>query len=179
MVMLGTQDLVQGSDNVVTPVEITLYALIGNPSANTIRVRGTIKNHKVVSLIDLGSTHNFLDTVELDMLNLHLDTSQILEVKVADDSVIKTLGICHGVTLAIRGYKFVMDLNVLHLGGYAVVLGTQWLCTLREISWDFKLLTILYLGNRVLLKGLHFKGFVFLEVNRFFNGFATRKGLVL
>ena len=73
--MLGTQDLVEGSDNVVTPAEITLYALIGNPSANTIRVRGTIKNHEVVSLIDLGSTHNFLDAVELDMLNLHLDTS--------------------------------------------------------------------------------------------------------
>ena len=155
--------------------------MIGIPSANIIRVRGTIKNHEVVSLIDLGSTHNFLDAAELDMLNLHLDTSQILEVKVADDSVIKTLGICHGVTLAIRGYKFVMNLNVLHLGGYALVLGTQWLCTLGEISWDFKLLTMkfLYLGNRVLLKGLHFKGSVFLEANRFFNGFATRKGLVL
>ena len=83
-------------------VEIILYALIGIPSANIIRVRGTIKNHEVVSLIDSGSTHNFLgNAAKLDMLNLHLDTSQILEVKVADDSVIKTLGICHGVTLAI------------------------------------------------------------------------------
>ena len=74
-----------------------------------------------------------------------------------------------------------MDLNVLHLEGCAVVLGTQWLCTLGEISWDFKLLTMkfLYLGNRVLLKGLHFKGSVFLEANRFFNGSATRKGLDL
>ena len=74
--------------------------MIGNPSTNTMRVKGRIKNCEVVSLIDSSNTHNFLDAAELDMLNLHLDTSQILEVKVADDSVMKTLGICHGVTLA-------------------------------------------------------------------------------
>uniref|UniRef100_A0A7N2LY12 Integrase catalytic domain-containing protein n=1 Tax=Quercus lobata TaxID=97700 RepID=A0A7N2LY12_QUELO len=92
-VTLGTQDQVQGSDNMVTPVEITLYALIGNSSTNTMRVRSRIKNHEVVSLIDSGSTHNFLGdaakldmlNLHLDMLNLHLDTSQILEVKVADE----------------------------------------------------------------------------------------------
>ena len=69
-----------------------------------------------------------------------------------DGNVIRTLGICHEVTLAIQGSKFVMDLNVLHLGGWTVVLGTHWLSTLGDISWDFKLLTMkfLYLGNRVL-----------------------------
>ena len=75
--------------------------MIGNPSTNTMRVKGRIKNREVVSLIDSSNTYNFLDDAELDTLNLHLDTSQILEVKVADDSVMKTLGICHGVTLAI------------------------------------------------------------------------------
>ena len=83
-----------------SPAKITLYTLIGNPSTNTMRVKGRIKNCEVVSLIDSSNTHNFLDAAELDMLNLYLDTSQILEVKVADDSVMKTLGICHGVTLA-------------------------------------------------------------------------------
>ena len=74
-----------------------------------------------------------------------------------------------------------MDLNVLHLGGCTVVLGTHWLSILGDINWDFKLLTMkfLYLGNRVLLKGLHPKGSVFSEPDRFFNDFATRKGLVL
>ena len=155
--------------------------MIGNPSTNITRVRGRIKNHEVVALIDSGSTHNFLDVSELNMLNLHLDTSQILEVKVVHGSVIRTLGICHEVTLAIQGSKFVMDLNVLHLGGCTVVLGTHWLSILGDINWDFKLLTMkfLYLGNRVLLKGLHPKGSVFSEADRFFNDSATRKGLVL
>ena len=89
--LLGTQDQVQRSEHVSTPIEITLYALIGNPSTNTMRVRGMIKNHEVVALIDSGNTHNFLHVSELNMLNLHLDTSQILEVKVANGRVIRTL----------------------------------------------------------------------------------------
>ena len=134
-VVMGHQDNVH--EDVVPPAEITLYALMGSPSSQTMRVKGRIKNHEIMSLIDSGITHNFLDVAELPTLHLQLDTSQILEVKVADGSVIKTLGVCHGVTISIQRYKFVVDFNVLHLRGCAVVLGTQWLCTLGEIIWDF------------------------------------------
>lgn len=111
-------------EDAVPPAEITLYALIGSPSSQTMRVEGRIKNHEVVSLNDFGSTHNFLDATKLPTLHLQLDTSQILEVKVADGSVIKTLGVYHGVSISIQGYKFVVDFNVLHFGGCVVVLGT-------------------------------------------------------
>ena len=63
------------SSNEVDLAEITLYALVGNPTANTIRIKGRIQNHEVVSLIDSGSTHNFLDVAVLPVLQLHLDTS--------------------------------------------------------------------------------------------------------
>ena len=112
----------QVDDNV--PAKITLYALVGNPSAQTMRVKGRIKNREVVSLIDSESTHNFLDAGELLTLNLPLDTSQILEVKMVDGNTIKNLGVCLGVTIIIQGFTFVVDFNVLHLGGCAMVLGT-------------------------------------------------------
>ena len=113
------------ANNVGASAKITLYALVGDPFAQTIRVKGKIKNHEGVSLIDSRSTHNFLDAAKLHILNLPLDTSQILEVKVANGYIIKTFGVCHGVTVIIQGYKFVVDFNVLHLGGgCAVVLGT-------------------------------------------------------
>ena len=111
-------------EDAVPPAEITLYALIGSPSSQTMRVEGRIKNHEVVSLNDFGSTHNFLDATKLPTLHLQLDTSQILQVKVVDGSVIKTLGVYHGVSISIQGYKFVVDFNVLHFGGCVVVLGT-------------------------------------------------------
>ena len=91
----------QASKNIVAPIEITLYALVDGPSSQIMRVRGRVKNREVMSLIDFGNTHNFLDAPNLDNLRLPLDTSQILEVKVADGSIVKTLGVCHGVTLFI------------------------------------------------------------------------------
>ena len=144
------------SSNEVDLAEITLYALVGNPTANTMRIKGRIQNHEVVSLIDSGSTHNFLDAVVLPVLQLHLDISQILEVKEADGTILKTLGSCHGANITLQGHKFVLDFNVLHLGGCEVILGTQWLSTLGVISWNFRLLTMefLYLGKMVFLKGL-------------------------
>lgn len=121
-------------EDVTLLAEISLYALVGSPASQTMRVKGMILNHEVVSLIDSGSTQNFLDAAKLPTLQLHLDTSQVLEVRVVDGSIVKTLGVCHGVTISIQGNKFVVDFNVLHLGGCAVVLGTQWLSTLGEIN---------------------------------------------
>ena len=186
-VMLGHQEAVQASENIIAPTEITLYALVGSPSSQTMRVRVRIKNEDVVSLIDFGSTHNFLNVIDLDNLRLSLDTSQILEVKVVNGSIVKTLGVCHRVTLFIQGNKFVLDLNVLHFGGgggwgrgCAVVLGTQWLSTLGAIIWDFKLLTMrfCYLGKEVFLQSLHLSPLTFSEVDKLFTN-SAKKGLVL
>ena len=55
-VVLGPQENVHLDDYVAAPAKITLYALVGNPSTQTMRVKGRIKNHKVVSLIDSRST---------------------------------------------------------------------------------------------------------------------------
>ena len=71
----------------------------------------------MVSLIDSGSTYDFLDAFVLLSVQLQLDISQILELKMVDGTIIKTLGVCHGVTLSVQGYRFIVDFNVLHLGG--------------------------------------------------------------
>ena len=61
-----------------------------------------------------------------------------------------------------------------------MVLGTQWLCTLGEIVWDFKLLTMrfCYFGKEVFLQGLHMSPSTFSEENKLFSS-AEKKGLVL
>ncbi|XP_075645875.1 uncharacterized protein LOC142617069 [Castanea sativa] len=163
--------------------KITLYALVGCSSSKTMRVRGRIKKQEVASIIDSGSTHNFLDASVLPRLQLQLDTSRVLEVKVVDGTIIKTLGSCPRVTITIQGYQLLINFNVLHLGGCEVVLNTQWLTTLGEISWDFQLLTMkfMYLGKRVFLQGLQTASSTIseaAEANRFLSG-SERKGLVL
>nr|XP_023922229.1 uncharacterized protein LOC112033677 [Quercus suber] len=147
-VLLDNQEVSSRSE--VNLVEITLYALVGNPTSNIMRIKGRTQNHDVVSLIDFGSTHNFLDAAVLPVRHLHLDTSQILEVKVANGTIIKTLGSCHGVTITFQGHRFVLDFNVLHLGG----------C------------------ERVFLQGLQLTSSTISDADKLFSE-STRKGLVL
>jgi hypothetical protein len=42
-------------------LEISIHAISGIPTPNTMRIIGTIQQQRVVILVDLGSTHNFLD----------------------------------------------------------------------------------------------------------------------
>ena len=68
--------------------EITLYALLGSPLPGTMRVRGKINGHWVAILIDFGSTHNFLDTAILAILQLSLEPILTFEVKMANGATI-------------------------------------------------------------------------------------------
>ena len=105
--------------------EITLYALLGSPSPGTMTVKGKINGHWVTILIDTGSTHNFLDTAILAILQLSLDPTLTFEVKVANGATIQTQGVCTNVRVSVQGHAFVVDLNVLPLGDCELVLGTQ------------------------------------------------------
>ena len=84
-------------------------------------------------MIDIGSTHNFLDTSMWMLLKLPLPIKDSFGVKIAGKAVLKTKGACHGVGIRIQGQEFFMDLNVLSLEGCDVVLVTQWLFTLGLI----------------------------------------------
>ena len=65
------------------------------------RVMGRIKHKSLVILIDLGSTHNFVDTSRFSQLHIPVDTSQVLEVKVANGEVLRTQGLCKAVSLCL------------------------------------------------------------------------------
>ena len=77
--------------------KITLYALSGTSTSSTMMVMGRIKQKFFVILKDLGSTHNFIDATLVSHLHIPMDTSQILEVKVANGEVIRTQRVCREV----------------------------------------------------------------------------------
>ena len=81
------------------------------------RVMGKIKHRSFVILIDSGSTHNFIDVALVSHLHINVDTSQVLEVKVADGDLIKTQGVCEDVPILLQGHKFLLHLHVLLMGG--------------------------------------------------------------
>ena len=110
-------------DEVVEP-EITLYALVGSPTPGTMRVKGKVNSVSLVILVDSGSTHNFIDAAVISVLHIPVDNSQILEVKVANGDIIKTQGLCKDVLMCLQGQVFLVQLNVLPLGGCDLVFGT-------------------------------------------------------
>ena len=131
-------------------------------------------------LIDSGSTHNFTDAILVSQLHIHVDTSQILEVKVANGDVIKTQGVCKAVPILMQGEEFLVHLHVLPMGGCDLVLGTQWLGTLGVIQWAFKLLTMSfsYGQKHIQLQGLKSANYQLQDGDIFLNQ-SVKKGLIL
>ena len=131
-------------------------------------------------LIDPGSTHNFIDAILVSQLHIHVDTSQILEGKVANGDVIKTQGVCKAVPILMQGEKFLVHLHVLPMEGCDLVLGTHWLGTLGVIQWDFKLLIMRfsYGHKHVQLQGLKNANSQLQDSDNFLKQ-PVKKGLIL
>ena len=57
-------------------------------------------------LLDTGSSHNFLDVILVRTLQLAVDTTRILEVKVANGDLIRPNGECKDLLLKMQGNNF-------------------------------------------------------------------------
>jgi hypothetical protein len=67
--------------------EISLNAITGTPSPKTMRLIGFLKHHKVVILIDLRSTHNFVDSKLVALLGIIPSSRDCIKVKIANGQV--------------------------------------------------------------------------------------------
>jgi hypothetical protein len=162
-----------------TKAEITLCALLGNTSPSTMRVIAIVNGQTTVVLLDTGSTHNFMDETLAKTLKLPIDGESNFGVRVANGQVIRTLGECKEVKFKMQGLHLKLTFNLLELGGYGIVLGTQWLSTLGMINWDFKnlMMGFMHEGNKVWLHGLKEKPNL-IQGSKDFKGKATMKGLL-
>lgn len=74
--------------------EISLNAIFGTPSPNTLRLVGTVSNHRVVILVDSGSTHNFLHSTFARQAKVPLNTFKGLLVNIANGELLQSEGYC-------------------------------------------------------------------------------------
>ena len=83
--------------------------------------------------------------------------------------------------MIVEGEDFCINFHVLALEGYDAILGTQWLSTLGEIQWNFKLLTMSfwYRNKQVLLQALSsVSSSSFMDFKKFFKA-SVKRGLLL
>ncbi|GMP36882.1 hypothetical protein CsSME_00008842 [Camellia sinensis var. sinensis] len=97
------------------------------------RVGGKMCNHSITVLIDSGSTHNFLDPRAAWKATILIQSYPKFDVMVANRDWLLGEVSFVGVTLMVQGTLIKADFFLLTLGGCEVVLGAQWLRTLRPI----------------------------------------------
>ncbi|KAL4346612.1 hypothetical protein GQ457_17G009440 [Hibiscus cannabinus] len=136
---------------------LSLQAMWGVASWETMRVKVAIDGHELIALLDSGSTHNFLSLAAAKRLNLRVERKISLKVIVADGGRLSTLGLCSNVEWKAQGHSFVTDFLILPLKNSDAVLGVQWLSTLGPIRWDFSKMAMEFKhdGKEVVLAGVH------------------------
>ncbi|KAG2695854.1 hypothetical protein I3760_07G031900 [Carya illinoinensis] len=115
---------------------ISLHAIARAPSPKTLRLVGKIGTCLVIVLIDIGSTHSFIDVNVVRRAKLPVGEGH-LAVQVSDGDTLLCLVCCKVVFLKMQSCNILANLFLLTLGGCDVVLGVDWLRSLGTIKWNF------------------------------------------
>ncbi|XP_074336044.1 uncharacterized protein LOC141673210 [Apium graveolens] len=135
---------------------ISVNALMGSHTFNTMRVQGWVQGKPLHILVDSGSTHNFLDIGTAHKLGCKKEGIRLQAVTVADGNHIPCQHVVKNFCWKLGGSNFTTDTLSIELGSCDMVLGIQWLSTLGNINWDFKKLVMeLVFDDKVVkLKGI-------------------------
>jgi len=116
---------------------ISCNALAGITTPQTLKIEGHIKKKKVIVLIDLGGTHNFIHCKIVKELNCFLYPTPKCQVMVANRGTINFSGKCDNM-LSMGEYFLNNPMVSIPMGGANVVLGVQWLQSLGTITFNFQ-----------------------------------------
>ena len=117
---------------------ISLHALVGMTSPQTLKIKGYIKHQPVVILIDSGSTHNFIHRRIADKVNCFIRPVSNFQILIANGGRMACGGKCENVKLEMADYHLKTHMFAIDMGGCDIVLGAEWLRTLGPITMDFK-----------------------------------------
>nr|GEV71901.1 hypothetical protein [Tanacetum cinerariifolium] len=146
--VLETEEIIE-----YTP-HISLNAINGTNTYQTMRVCGHVGKHKLYILIDCGSTHNFLDLNTAKKLGCQLTSTYPFQVEIAGAHQLVSKYMCKNFRWKLYGKEFSTDVMIIPLGGCEMVLGIQWLSTLGNIISNFKELRVEFKhnGRKVVLR---------------------------
>lgn len=121
-------------------VDISLHVIIESPNPKTMKVEVKLNGCNFIALIDIGSTHNFLHPIVATRVGLNVSKYKPIRVNITNGSRLWSEGSRSDVKLLIQGDQFITHVYVIQLEGCDIVLGIQWLKSLRPILWDFSAL---------------------------------------
>jgi hypothetical protein len=137
-----TTDITPPSDPPKVEPVISLNALTGFSSPQTLKLIGYIKHQKVIILVDSGSTHNFIHRRIAQETHCYIHAINNFQIMIANGGSMKCGGRCENVCLQIGDYHLKSHMFSIDMGSCDIVLGADWLRTLGPILMDFKELTM-------------------------------------
>ena len=81
------------------------------------RLIGWIGNHKIIVLVDSGSTHNFLDASMGRKLKVSIFREQRIKVKVANGEEVVSEGKCMQLKVQLQNFSFTTKAYMIILAG--------------------------------------------------------------
>lgn len=103
--------------------QISLWALAGINTYQTMRLLGRVRKHTLQILVDSGSTHNFLDLTTARRLKCDLKKIPQMQVVVADGSKLTFNAMCKGFVWNLHGEVYKAGMIVVPLGSCEMILG--------------------------------------------------------
>jgi hypothetical protein len=125
----------------VEPI-ISLNAVTGFSTPQTLKLIGYIKHRKVIILVDSGSTHNFIHHRIAQETHCYIHVVNNFQIMISNGGSMKCGGRCENVCLQIGDYHLKSHMFAIDMAGCDIVLGANWLRTLGSILMDFKALTM-------------------------------------
>ena len=113
--------------------QVSLYAIAGIRTENAMLLPVSVHGHRLVALLDSGSTHNFMNADLLRRLHLSIAPHPTMRVLVANDNRVPCEGVARDVALAIGTEEFTISCYGISLGGFDLILGVEFLRTLGPI----------------------------------------------
>lgn len=116
---------------------ISLYAITGIKSAETMQLHVTIGTHTFTALVDSGSSHNFISLAAARQAGLHFHDTTRSQVVVTNGDCVACHGQARDVSIIVDTEHFTIDCLAIPLDCYDIVLDVTWLKSLGPILWDF------------------------------------------
>jgi hypothetical protein len=135
---------------------ISLHALTGIRTDDTLQIRVQVGEHEFTALIDTGSTHNFFSTKAAQAVQLQFKANTGTRVVVANGDRVPCSGLARDMDIKIGQDVFTINAYSIPLDCFDMLLGVSFLKPLHTILLDFDDLVMAFTcnGKRVLWKAL-------------------------
>jgi hypothetical protein len=118
-------DITPPSDPPEVESIISLNALTGFSTPQTLKLIGYIKHQKVIILVDNGSTHNFIHQCISQETHCYIHAINNFQIMTANGGSMKCGGHCENVHLQIGDYHLKSHMFAIDMGGCDIVLGAD------------------------------------------------------